>query len=91
MTTARRLNIPLSVLLALGVACGLGGVGGLSAMAGVDWVGVEDGVPGDVAEAVNLVDGEPCRSALAPTPRLRASTRCQPERLELRRGGPLGR
>jgi hypothetical protein len=30
MSSARRLNIPLSLLLALGVACGLGGAAGVA-------------------------------------------------------------
>lgn len=77
MVQRRRLNIPLSVLLALGVACGLGGVGGLV-------IGAEEPDPaGPPAAALGaLVTGggaarEGCTEPAVPLPRLRQHAGCQ--------------
>ena len=93
MTTARRLNIPLSVFLALGMACGLGGVSGLvgaaqhgaaieAADAGVELVGLDQ---------MGFVDQASCRGSEVPTPRLRSRTPCRQVSLSPRFAKPLGR
>lgn len=78
MVMRRRLNIPLSVLLALGVACGLGGVGGLVASAedpgrdGLSTVELDAVMAGGDAAAK-----EGCAVASVPMPRLRHRGGCQ--------------
>jgi hypothetical protein len=78
MTTRRRLNIPLSVLLALGVACGLGSVGGLAV--GADAPGSEGSPSAALDELVagrDLAADEGCVQSAVPLPRLRHRGACE--------------
>ena len=93
MTTARRLNIPLSVLLALGMACGLGGVGGLVGVAqhGAAIDAADSGVELVGPEQKGTADQASCRGSAVPTPRLRSRTSCRQASLSPRFAKPLGR
>jgi hypothetical protein len=73
----RRLNLPLSLILATMVACGLGGLAGLNHG--------EQALPAagvDAPAQVDVATDERCVSMPLPTPRLRAGTRsvCPRER-----------
>ncbi len=71
MSTRRRLNVPLSVLMALGVACGTGVVGGLVGAGTETAVEVQQAQVGLIGPAV-AASGEDCAERAVPTPRLRA-------------------
>ncbi len=75
MSTSRRLNIPLSVLIALSVACGLSGVGGVVGLA-VD--------PSASAEpAAASVQDPGCEAVAMVSPRVRAQAAPPCEQTEL--------
>jgi len=93
MTTVRSLNIPLSILVALGVTCGLGGVGGLvgAAQHGAAIEAADAGLELVGPEQMGTADQASCRGSEVPTPRLRSLKPCRQASLSPSFAKPLGR